>query len=230
MLPFLPLLAGLCGLSGLSGLAAPQDTPPRVFAFERFHRQGVGDLELNPGGLLLLGELGCTGCHAAGPAEHLIDRKQAPRLGEAGLRVDATWLRAYLMHPARESPGTTMPDVLGHLDAEQRVEVVEDLVHLIVSAAPNSSPPFAREAVDFGAVERGEEVYHQIGCVACHAPRAEGAAIDDRALHPLGRLEGKYSAASLASFLADPLSIRPSGRMHSLGLSAYSGETMLAAQ
>jgi mono/diheme cytochrome c family protein len=69
--------------------------------------------------------------------------------------------------------------------------------------------------------ERGRELFHNLGCVACHAP-------DPSFTPPLGRpAEGafthrsvpfpdwarKYSLGTLADFLRDPLKVRPDGRM-----------------
>lgn len=196
----------------------------------------------------LLAELHCTACHSPEPA--VADRLQtppAPDLRRAGARLRPEFLRAWLADPLTTKPGTTMPDVLGALAPVERAGAGEELVHYLVSLSPESVPvvPPAGGAL---AVQQGRVLYHQVGCVACHAPfepaasvfpQSVGAPTDPDALrYTLARLEvtspalpdlaAKYRPGALAEFLADPLAVRPAGRMPSLNLTEAEARALAA--
>ncbi len=184
---------------------------PAVPGFERFHSEAGSDAVA--GGLLLLGELNCTSCHRsdAGQDAQLL-KKQAPVLDAVGSRVKPGFLRAFLAGPSAAKPGTTMPDVLGRLEGQERADAVEALVHFLASTgAPSDS------AVDRRAIDAGRALYEHVGCLACHGPR-EGDSAPLATSAPLPDLAAKYTVGSLRAFLADPHQARPSGRMPSLNL------------
>jgi cytochrome c2 len=196
-------------------------------------------------GRVLLGELGCTACHAAEPAAaaHLL-HKQAPLLGDVGTRVSPQYLRSFLSDPAKLKPGTPMPDALHGLDARQRDETIDLLVHFLVSQGGPMKP--AAPAADAKVTARGKALYHSVGCVACHAPfeppprhKVDPSAPppDDEekpslrlsfGAVPLGNLALKTSQPALARFLANPLHSRPAGRMPSLGLNPDESQAIAA--
>jgi mono/diheme cytochrome c family protein len=199
-------------------------------------------------GEVLLGELNCVACHAAEPpVKDRLKPKQPPLLGEAGARLLPGYLRAYLAGPLAEKPGVSMPDLLHDLPAAARSETIEALAHFLGSPArPAGTPlPTANRLVTL----QGRVLYHQVGCVACHAPQepandvfpnpSGGGGFDaetsrfllnklSRDSAPLGSLARKYSPGQLARFLADPIQVRPSGRMPALNLS-QSEATAIAA-
>ena len=153
-------------------------------------------------GAVLLSELSCAACHAS--LQTAFTAKPGPDLSTVGERINGAHLSRFIAIPSAVKPGTTMPDVLGHLPQAQRDESANALAHYLASfgqPAP-SAPPAA------DAVERGRRLYHSIGCVACHSPEKSlpGSV-------PLGPLEEKYSVTSLTKFLEDPLAVRPGGRM-----------------
>ncbi len=189
----------------------------------------------------LLAELHCTACHEAGSAvTGRLRPPPAPQLLTAGARLRPDFLRAWLASPLTTMPGTTMPDVLGVLSPAARAEAVEDLTHFLLALAP---PPAATPPPGGGgelAFQQGRVLYHQSGCVACHAPfepaarlfpHSVGAPTDPEGLrYALARLQdtspalpdlaAKYRPGALAAFLANPLESRPAGRMPSLNLTA----------
>jgi mono/diheme cytochrome c family protein len=184
-----------------------------VLGYERLLATGQG--ESAAAGELLLGELNCTSCHAASPAlAGRIDRKPAPVLDAVGSRVRPEYLRAFLTDPAGTKPGTTMPDVLAALPAPERAAAVEALVHLLAATGPLEHASPMRQGVD-----RGERLFHSVGCVACHDPRGEGAQPLAISI-PLGTPSKKYTLPGLSRFLSDPLAVRPGGRMPHLQLAA----------
>lgn len=195
-------------------------------------------------GRVLLGELGCTACHAPGTAANQLLPKQAPRLGDVGSRVYPDYLREFLADPAKAKPGTPMPDVLHGLEGERRRDTIDDLVHFLVSQGGPIVAPGA--AADAKLVARGKTLYHSVGCVACHAafdapprhkvdPSAPPPDDDDKPAPkltlgavPLGNLPQKTNITALTRFLVNPLHARPSGRMPSLSLTADEARAIAA--
>ncbi|QDT13181.1 family 16 glycoside hydrolase [Planctomycetes bacterium K23_9] len=182
---------------------------PIVPGFERFHAGGVDMIE---GGRLLIGELNCVACHAGDDAlVDFVQPKQAPNLDDVGARVRPEWMLEFISQPHDTKPGTTMPDVLASMSKEQRAETAEALTHFLVGED--------LVVVDekLGDASKGEDLFHQSGCVACHLPRNDRKA--NRATSvPLTGIEKKYTRTSLEAFLKDPLAVRPSGRMPQLDL------------
>ena len=192
------------------------DDPPRrvpiVAAFERFARDDTGRSEL--GGRILIGDLGCTSCHAPDlRARSVLTPKPAPRLRDVAGRLLHDDLLQRIADPHRHKPGTTMPDVWASTPDDERDESALDIVHFLTSLAPSD---LALTETDEGAAARGRALFLSIGCVACHAP--DGEAIAGSIPLPAQRA-GRYDVDALASFLRDPLRTRPGGRMPSLSLS-----------
>lgn len=179
---------------------------PVVPGFERFHDKP--QLSAANAGRLLLGELNCVSCHATDGSG--ISAKSAPVLTNVGSRVTVEFLRSYLTSPHTVKPGATMPDVFSGKSASERKSAVEALVHFLASSGVVvQTPP------DQGAVSRGEKLFHEVGCVACHGSRKPDAK-PLAANVPFGKPESKYSINSLTAFLKNPHQVRPSGRMPSL--------------
>ncbi|MAF64814.1 MAG: hypothetical protein CMJ84_04050, partial [Planctomycetes bacterium] len=81
-------------------------------------------------------------------------------------RLTPQYLRAFLADPPAVAPRTTMPDVLGHLDERTRTETVESLVHYLASlGGPADQTPIGAYP---GQLESGRQLFHEVGCVACH--------------------------------------------------------------
>jgi mono/diheme cytochrome c family protein len=190
----------------------PVPTHPVIPGFERFYAEAKADADR--GGRLLLGELNCTSCHKpdAGQAAFLT-RRQAPILDGVAGRVKRIFLRQFLRDPQAVKPGTAMPNLLAGLPAVERDQRVEELVHFLATTGA-----LREERIQAKLVPAGRDLYHKIGCVACHGSRTAGARIDQvlATSVPLGDLKVKYSPASLAAFLANPHQSRPSGRMPGL--------------
>ncbi len=208
--------------------AAPK-TPDHaiISGFERFFTSPESSAV--EGGLMLLGELNCVSCHAPSKdVDPLLLRKQAPYLGQIAHRADPKFLVKFIANPAATKPGTTMPSLLASLPPAEATAQATALAHYLTSLGKQ---PFTRVAPELTAVTRGETLFHNAGCVACHAPRLERAAKasdeedDDSVVNldatsiPLSRkLHEKYSLSGLTSFLLNPLAHRPSGRMPNLNL------------
>ena len=188
------------------GFGATGFSHPIVPGYERFHRS---DRE---GGRLLLGELNCLSCHKADESVNVLV-KQAPILDEVGSRVRPEFIEAFLADPHKIKPGTTMPNLFADMSAEQRSQQVKALTHFLASTG---------QLLEAGpispAVVRGEALFHNAGCVACHNSRREGTEQLVTSVPLPTNMETKYSVPGLSAFLKDPLYVRPSGRMPSLNL------------
>ncbi len=195
---------------GTTAEKAPKpDGRPIVPGFERFYNDAMADRL--QGGRLLWGELSCASCHEAESGKQATpSNKQAPILDNVGVRVRHSFFRKFLRDPQAFKPGTTMPDLLAGNDAAERERQVEALTHFLASTGT-----LKRVRADFVAAAQGKQLYQQAGCVACHGTR-DGEGNPDKVLStsvPLGDLRAKYSIASLATFLENPHTVRPSGRM-----------------
>lgn len=183
-------------------------------------------------GRVLIGELNCAACHAASDLGDQLLTKTSPDLTHVGARVTPQYLRKFLASTHTVKPGTTMPDLLQGVPEGERGEAVESLVHFLVS---HGGPIDQRSSgASIGEIDSGRDLFHSIGCVACHQPidppakhkiDAAQAADDDEekpddkliaALQPsapLPPLAMKTTVTALAEFLHDPLAARPAGRM-----------------
>lgn len=190
-------------------------------------------------GRLLLAELNCVACHQAGPGfPGSSPLRPAPDLAGAAARLKSAHLEAWIENPARTKPGTVMPGLLEGLPPAERAAAATDLGHFVLSLG---AAPAATSAVPSAAslpALQGRVLYHQVGCVACHAPfepaaavfpGSRGAPTDPDAVRyalsvlqgnsqPLPDLAAKYRPGALAVFLENPLAARPGGRMPSMNL------------
>jgi mono/diheme cytochrome c family protein len=250
-----PLLLILIGIAAASGSDAADS--PFVAGFERFHRH----TDSPDGGRLLLAELNCTACHATDSA--LLKPSQGPQLDGAGLRLQSEWLKRFLTSPSSTKPGTAMPDVLGQLPDSKRKQAVSALIAFLsiqradfAKMESTGGNPIAQEFWRKGDAERGQKLYHQIGCIACHEPDADYAAVpkqespyqkmlaqlDPEELQELGladsmrpvpsiphaKLPEKYTRLSLTHFLLNPATVRPHGRMPNFNLTVEQAADLTA--
>ncbi|MBI5773686.1 MAG: c-type cytochrome [Verrucomicrobia bacterium] len=207
---FLPAFRGRRGavIAVLAFALAPSlHAEPLIVAFDRFHAaQPTAE-----GGRLLYNELGCANCHGGDTG---IPTRRGPVLTDVTARVQPDWLKKFLANPAAARAGTTMPHVLPANDPQ----AVEAVAHYLGSLR---KAPISKKQIRVVNFERGRELFHTIGCVACHEPDAEfqppegkPAATDftHRSVAH-AKLDEKYALTSLADFLRDPLKVRPDARM-----------------
>ncbi len=216
------ILAALVAAALLPGCTEHRSDPPPAPPVVAGLATATPDRPPHPGldarvrGMVLLGELGCVACHAQGPDEAAVEVPRGPDLATVGSRVQADHLERFLEAPLTTEPGTRMPDLLRDREPAARRAAAAALAHYLRSLAP----PIANvEPVDPAAAARGRDLFHTIGCVACHAPRDAAGAELPLPAEPLGRLHTKYVLASLRSFLLAPHDARPAARMPDLRLS-----------
>jgi len=189
---------------------------PIVPGFERYGRSASDPAAAIESGLLLLGELGCVNCHAAGKeqAVHLLP-KQGPLLDKVGERLRPEWLVDYLKQPQAVKPGTTMPHALAGLQDTERDRTATAIAHFLAATGAFDNDPLA-EAAKANAAE-GLKIYERAGCAVCHGSRTNDATrLPDQM--PLVDLDKKWSPRALDAFLKDPLHTRASSRMPALPL------------
>ena len=194
---------------------------PIVAGFERFFGgTGIAD---PIGGRLLVDHLGCAACHSGESGAEAIG-VAGPELTQVASRVRPEHLVDYIAAPHDVKPGTVMPDPWsGATEAERRASA-EAIAQYLVSLGSGLVDEIGEEE----SALRGQEAYHAIGCVACHGAKvtpggepivATGPDASEGNV-PLGDLGAKYTLGSLSQFLADPLAIRPHGRMPKLAADA----------
>ena len=190
----------------------------------------------------------CGACHALPEAANgMAVVQRAPDLSRVGERLDPASLRAYLNAPHTVRPRTRMPDLLAGLPDSERDETLDRLVRFLSGdQAAYGAAPAPGPAIDLVTVEKGRQLFHSAGCVACHGAFDDVEALEmtlaefedplaapqdpDRMrtfapadvwedAPPLDRLGPLYSHAQLKAFLQDPLASRPYGAMPDLKLS-----------
>ena len=169
-------------------------------------------------GLVLIRNLGCVACHKSDSVSKLPAARQGPNLKWSANWLDSDHLAKFIADPNELKPGTSMPGLLGHLSPEQKTDSARAIVHFLKSVA-GERPAVEKTIVDQNSVQNGFDLFHTVGCVACHAPRDKSAIekqLGDSV--PLGELAKKYDSSALVVFLENPHAARPSGRMPNMQL------------
>lgn len=208
-------LLAVAGTAAAHPFDAARAPHPVVPSFDLLVASAASDEQLAPGGLLLLAELNCTGCHAAPePWSEQLSPVPSRSLAGVGSRLHADALRKFVGDPQGHKGGTRMPGLFGESGAEAaRVQALADYLGTLTEPVPPAPA---------GDAARGGILYHSVGCVACHAPsagvRPAGVAAGQDPVAPANAsvpltLAGDYDVNALAHFLRDPLRHRPGGRM-----------------
>ncbi len=181
---------------------------PVVIGYERFHaKQPTAEA-----GRLLYNELGCANCHGGDTG---LPARRGPVLTSITKRIQPDWLRSYLADPSTARAGTSMPHLFDPTDKASIEAVVQYLGSL---AAKKEPKPKQAKYVN---AERGSDVFHTLGCVACHEPASDfqpppgkpkASDYTHRSI-AFPDLAEKYSLSSLTDFLREPLKTRTDGRM-----------------
>jgi cytochrome c553 len=202
-------IAGIATTFLCSGLLQAAPVIPGV---DRLEPQSDADHAF--AGEILLSELACTQCHQAEANQTRIWNKQAPDLSKVGTRITPQYIQRFIKSTHATKKGTTMPDIFHSSEAGARDGAVDYLTHFLTSLGGPIAP--SKSGGTEKAVEWGKELFHSIGCVACHGPQ-DGT--DNTEFKPLGDLASKTTVDALTGFLLNPHETRPSGRMPSLWLS-----------
>jgi mono/diheme cytochrome c family protein len=220
----------ICVAFVLTCTAISQASPqfPALANKHALNQRQVGDL--------LAGELRCVACHATNEKAGEVKRfnlKQAPDLSNVGARVSPDYLRRFIESPTKVNPGTTMPHVLRGPTMSKSLNGKNTKVSTFVATAiagyliSQSKDKFTQKPIDKKHIAAGNELFHSVGCIACHAPRnrkendktnQHAAEINIKGAVPLSHVASKYSLDSLSDFLFQPTKVRHSGRMPDMNL------------
>lgn len=215
---------------------AREPLPSRAVAPPAENEAAWRNEERAAAGRQLLGER-CVQCHAPEAAAVAFAPRARLDLSQAAARADGEWLARWIVDPSALKPGVAMPALLPAARPEAEA-IAADLVAFLQSTAfggeatavaPTVSAAVAADAVDAAQARRGRELFHTVGCVACHGPREAPATVfgDESfarevpagvAPVALGELRGKWRSAPLAAYLRDPAAARPGSAMPSLAL------------
>lgn len=207
------MMKALLLLLAMFGFASGAFAAPLVTAFDRFHSQDASV----EGGRLLFNELGCVNCHDIKTG---LPSRSGPQIAGAAARLNAAWLIEFLANPAAAHQGSGMPQILHGYEAAD----IEAVVQYLGSLKPKSSSKL--KVSRHTNARRGGELFHSVGCVACHDPQkdfkpSDGIPSQQEFTHgsvAFPELKAKTSLVHLADFLSDPLKVRPDGRMPHLAL------------
>jgi len=213
--------AFFCGQLEAHPLQAEPINHAYVFNFDQFYLEQDPDEHVVSGGLLLLAELNCTACHAVPDSwQERLKAKPGPNLSGVGSRLDADTLWLMIRSPQHRKKGTQMPGLFaGEAGDDEKVEALVEFLSAQKSEALS---------MPVGNVEHGKELYHKVGCVACHEPALDvrpPKVVADAEVDKPGNgsvpiaLADAYDVTALAAFLHDPLAMRPAGRMPDMRLS-----------
>jgi putative heme-binding domain-containing protein len=181
----------------------------------------AGGMTITPDlqGIVLLKEFNCTACHRDDVTETQLTGKQAPDLVRSVGNIRPSYIQRFIADPLNVKPGTTMPDVMSGLAASEQRAAADEITHYLKSL---NNQKFALQPIDTEVAGRGRELFHTVGCVACHSPRddSERELLAGESI-PLVAVHSKYNLDGLVAFLKNPLDTRPSGRMPRMQLTHW---------
>lgn len=161
--------------------------------------------ELAATGRATIRDFGCARCHASAfPA--ITDPPPGPALADAGRRLSKAWLMNWLADPSKVRAGARMPAVF----ANDRAGFIE---RWIITEYLTAGPAKRDEAMP-GDFRRGRLTFLGLGCAACHfLPDVEQKQQKQLGQHSFSGLADRMSAADIVTFLGNPHSRYPDGRM-----------------
>lgn len=226
------LIATVAAALASSGAARAQDADRGREAIGRYGCAGCHEIP----GFAADAEQGCVSCHqqvrrgprsafSAGPhVEHFVT---TPSLAHVTQRLSNDYLVRFLMDPHDVRP--RLEETMPRLPVEERD--ARDIVAYLAREAPGSPDVPAAPAVDASRVARGEQVFRNSGCPACHAfgnydagysmpPDALRALGDAARLAPnLRFVRDRLEPDVALAWIRDPRSIDPGAHMEDPELS-----------
>ena len=134
-------------------------------------------------GRRLFARLGCVNCHSVSGIEDNLDiRKVGPSLVHVKRKLSGPMVASWIWSPRALRPTTRMPHYFMQENNSSKVDIlrtrveVAAMAHYLLSADPGPSvadnPPVYEPKArpdDSGDAARGRELFHQVGCLACHS-------------------------------------------------------------
>ena len=141
----------------------------------------------------------CFKCHVDGvPATGMPElAMDVPTLDGIGSRLNTSWMAGWILNPAQLSPQANMPSMLHGASADTDAMMIAEFLGSL-----KSSDSFPTVKVDVATAEKGQKLFTQLNCAACHTTaedlRAEGKVA-------LSQVRWKFGKAGLLSaFLSNP--------------------------
>ena len=148
------------------------------------------------------------GVHALGMPELAMD---APTLDGIGSRLGAGWRAGWVLNRAQLSPQANMPALLHGASADADARVIAAFLGSL-----KSSDSFPAVKVDVATAEKGQKLFSQLNCAACHTTAGDSTAEGKVALR---HVRWKFGQAGLLSaFLSNPQAHYRWNRMPNFGL------------
>lgn len=170
-------------------------------------------------GLVLMRKYNCTACHTPSAQPVDIVTTTAPDLKWSAKKLNPQHLARFIADPAGVKAGTIMPHMMANLNDSDRSNSAKAIVAFLTSLDGNTYADDVTTQPEAAAIVRGQDVFHTVGCVACHRPRDETAVEQPLPNSvPLADLSNKYSVPALTEFLKNPHKVRASGRMPNMQL------------
>jgi len=157
-------------------------------------------------GRVLMDALNCSACHDITGFEPLANLPAPEFVHSLSQKYTLQDLQAWIADPHKMKPGTRMPDIFNDSD-ESRIETAA-LAQFLFSLSAGGE-----DLLSFGSDENGKELFHSIGCAACHEPNADYAPelsatpADPSAIQgesvPIALAE-KWPRSEIAAYLLNP--------------------------
>jgi cytochrome c551/c552 len=161
----------------------------------------------------------------------------APQLRGASERLRHDWVAAWIENPGAVRGDATMPALLTSRSAGERIRDAADLAAFVLTLASDEAEPrdtalpgeaWERvERADAALADRGEILYEQFACMACHRLSPPGAA-DEHDRVSLHFVAAKFTPGGLVGFLQKPDRHFPSTRMPDYRLSSEEAAALAA--
>ena len=236
---------------GLNAFEAEFESPPGGDAILRVYWEGENLIRepIPPGvlmhegadpALLLGGErrLGrelfldrqCSQCHEATPAPPgalaMEALAGAAGLDDAGARFHPAWVAEWLRSPRAVIADARMPALLSGTEAEQATQAADLAAFLATLKGPAvADAPVPATSPEL--IQRGEETFSTLGCVACHLT-ADAKPLEADPRRTLAHVRAKWRPAALMKFLLRPEENHAGSRMPNFQLSAAEAESVSA--
>ena len=116
-------------------------------------------------GKRLFTEKGCIGCHSVERGKPGVTPR-VPNLSDAGIKLDASWLKTWIEKPIELMPTTPMPMVT------LKPEEISHITAYVLTLKDSAVAGLVKTAVAAGDIAKGKETIQNFGCFGCHEIKA----------------------------------------------------------
>jgi cbb3-type cytochrome oxidase cytochrome c subunit len=155
----------------------------------------------------LTAKFNCFKCHSPGSLTPDLAMPEAfrdtPSLANAGNRFSESWMAAWIQNPKSMRAKSTMPALLKHKSLNQAKEAGDtSAADLAAYLTTKKTASYASKDLPASFSKDGGDLFHKLGCIACHS-RPDKKQSSDRV--PLNNIGWKFQKnTALADFLSNP--------------------------